>query len=586
MAQLIIDLPSFSLVSKWRVYLMENPTGSPTWTHTTPSLVQHDQTLDLSGLPAGATINNAILHAERGSPRSGASVDKINDTVWDRNLGGWTVEEDLTSLVRNNFGGTITLNYKFMANGDSKPPEGEKRGALSYNVVKVIIDYTPGKSNGQLDKDSVTASGSDNVSINISPHNNRYSHNVHWYINGQIASKVTQNIPSGILQSSFSPPIDWCNFITTSSSAIAYCELETLNGSSSLGSNSYSFMVHVPNSLTPAVSIVIEPVDTLNGTPLQGISRAKITATAQGVYGSSIDTYSFYGGGYSSNADNPWLSGILPSAGETQFTCTVIDSRGRQATATGKINVEHYESPQLAASTLRTNDEGIANPQGNRLQVNAVFSAYNVAGNAVASAKAYYREKGGNWNSGESLTSGVSKALHGNIEPTLDYEIMIEVKDSAGAKAVQVLSSPKGALYVFTALKDRAAFGCAVGKERTFKVPDDWQLEGGQIGGDFMPGIERATPFFYCGKRVYMQDFEFTASGSGTTSINITGAVTLVNYDAQAIYNGIAYRLPYITADAADSNAFTWNAGGALSVKFTAAWGAAVPIKGTVYYTK
>lgn len=582
MAQLIFNIPTFVLTSKWTVG--NTPEGLKMTTPTTHSL---DQQLSLSGFPSGSTINSAILYVEREWGDTGGKQDKINNTNWDTDLGSWRAEENITELVRANVNGVVTLNFKWQANGTISWGAGNKKSQLNYKLVRVTVDYTPGKSTATLNESSVIANDNATVTVTVTPHNVTYSHVVKMYPANHPGSTIVTNLAPGITTTSVVIPKNWCSHITNSTQGEALCSVETFNGSESLGVNTYSFSVIVPDNVVPNVSLSLETLNALQGTALKGISKAKIIASASGIYGSTITHYQFSGAGYSGSG-NPWTSGAINSTGTVTFSCTVTDSRGKTAQASISANVADYAPPTLNAQAERADPDGTVSAQGIKIKVGAVFSAFNVSGNAITSAVASCRKKGSAaWSAEQTLQSGVDLILDCTANVTEDYEIRIVIIDSVSGRAERMLQVPKGAQHLFHFLTDRAAIGCLAGGAGTFSLPSDWSVVGGRIGGEFNPTIERETPFFYCGKRVYMKDFQFIASGNGGTSFSVTGATMLLEYSAQALYENIAYKLPYITEDVHVSNAHIYNAGRSLTVVFKGStWGTSVTIKGAVYYIK
>lgn len=247
------------------------------------------------------------------------------------------------------------------------------------------------------------------------------------------------------------PPMEWCNGITSSAAASGTLKLETYNGSQKIGETSDSVTLLVPASVVPTVTATAELVNGFQGLYLQGRSKAKIVSAGTGVYGSTIKSYSVAGAGYSGNGAT-YTTGLLSVTGDVNFTATVVDSRGRTGTATVKITVIAYSKPTITVQSLsRCNSSGSVTENGTYVRVQAAYTCASVNGKNAISCNVYYHKSGASsWSGSTAIVSGTAKTVFGgNLAITDTYEIRFYATDAVGehAEAVQTISSSANYLF-------------------------------------------------------------------------------------------------------------------------------------------
>ena len=67
--------------------------------------------------------------------------------------------------------------------------------------------------------------------------------------------------------------------------------VDTYNGSTYIGRKSVTFTAHLPDSVIPTEAITLEAVNPKLGLYVKGYSKVKVTASANGIYNSSISKY-------------------------------------------------------------------------------------------------------------------------------------------------------------------------------------------------------------------------------------------------------------------------------------------------------
>lgn len=280
------------------------------------------------------------------------------------------------------------------------------------------------------------------VTVNIDRKSSSFTHTV-TYKFGSISRSYTGQSTS----CKFTPPLSDGSAIPNSSSGTATITVQTYSGSTAIGSAvSKSFTLNLPSSAVPTISgPSISRVD--NGVPsswgiyVRYFSKANVSISGSGVYGSSISTYSLSGGGYSSSSST-LNTGVLNTSGTVTFTGTVKDSRGRTKSATASITVYDYAVPSVSITAERCNSDGSANPDGVYVKATATYGIASVNGkNSVSSRKI---EVVGTSYSNTSFTSGTAVILGGAISVDKSYVVKVTVTDALGRTSTAQMSIPTG----------------------------------------------------------------------------------------------------------------------------------------------
>jgi hypothetical protein len=477
MAQLAFTYPNFSISSSWEGYYDPPPTVY----YSTPSTRTANPVFALTGLPADAVIDSAILTAALGSPYTGAAIRQVDGVPFSGSM-------DVTAKIQalnGNYGAGVSFEYKFKANG-GQGGFGDHSSSLGFSSNTLTITYHMPASTGSLDKGSVDAGA--NIKIQITPGSSAYTHKVIWSMNGQT---VTHTLAAGVTEDTLTVPTSWMNTIPNTESGQAQCQLETYSGSTLMGSNTYYFIMTVPASVMPTVSIAVTPYSDVSpavpdawGLYVKGKSKARVAANAAGAGGSSIVGYRFTEPGQS----NPYTSGLLSAAGQVTYTCEVTDSRGRKTTSAPiSITVLDYSPPTIGMPLFnRCLSDKTLSESGTYIRVRATLGITSLSGkNAVTKRMVYYRQTGSvNWLPANgvdlaSLTPDIAIG-GGGISTDYTYQVKIELADS-------LTPSDNPAVYIgYIASKviydlrpDRAALGRRASNTKQFSIPDDWSFVTG-----------------------------------------------------------------------------------------------------------
>ena len=204
-------------------------------------------------------------------------------------------------------------------------------------------------------------------------------------------------------------PYDFATQIPSSPTGIGTLTCKTYNGSTLIGTQSVNFTVVVPNNSAtqPSDTISISPISSLakpfNSLYIQGRTKAKITHTAVGKYGTTIKSYT-------ATVDDQTYTGrditteILSIPGSRPITGTVTDNRNIPGTTESSIMVLAYTPPSVERNTsanalvcARALADGTLDDDGTALYVACSRKYSRLNGNNAASVQARYKAESGEW---------------------------------------------------------------------------------------------------------------------------------------------------------------------------------------------
>lgn len=196
---------------------------------------------------------------------------------------------------------------------------------------------------------------------------------------------------------SWTPPLSLASQNTEGTSVVITLTLETYSGDSLVGSSSKNITCAIPASVKPTATFTLEDitgVDDVYGTPVQGLSRIKITVKATQSYGSPIEAYRITANGSTYNTDEA-TTGTLKTSGGSPVTATVTDTRGRSGSVSYTMQVKAYDRPSVTGLAVhRCDATGTENDQGEyvRVSFNAAITDIGGQGKNAASYKLRYKQ--------------------------------------------------------------------------------------------------------------------------------------------------------------------------------------------------
>lgn len=329
---------------------------------------------------------------------------------------------------------------------------------LKWTAVTLEVDWQEPATQPSLSAAIVEMGKS--VTINTPAVNSAYRHTLRYAFGG-----ASGTIATGIASSvSWTPPVSLAIQIpsATAGSGTIYCD--TYSGSTLLGTKSVSITLTVPGSVVPSAGTLSAALaEDTSGTGLyvKGMGKAKLTLSgASGAYGSSINSYTITGGGWTAT-NGALTTGTLASAGNITFTVTVTDSRGRKASTTRAINVIDYTKPGVAVCDVyRCDADGNRKKAGTyfAVEINASYSA--ITGNTLNITARYKKQSESSYGTAANVTNNGKTVLGGgNIGASTTYDVLVTVADKYNSLPILRTLSTKSVLQSF-----KRSAGAAIGK--------------------------------------------------------------------------------------------------------------------------
>lgn len=364
-----------------------------------------------------------------------------------------------TTTISHSSDGTKTFNYSFSQefaitfSGDSI---GTKSGSGSGTLTTIPRKSTLSVGNGTLNTDQT---------LKVTRNSSSFTHTITAKCGSASKTIRTKSTDTSI---TFRPPIDWASQNTTGTSVSVTYTITTYNGSTSLGSNTYTKTCSIPSSVKPTVSMTVSDAmgyASTYGGYIQGLSKIKVVLSASGSYSSTIKSYKTSANG-SSYTSSSFTTGVVKTVGTNTIKTTVTDSRGREGTATDdkSVTVLAYSAPKISSMSVyrASNTSGTADGNGGYLAVKFTSSYTSLSGKNTASYTLQYKKTTASSYTTKtlSLTEISSGLVTFAADTTSSYNVTLTLAD----KFNSVSSSGTGgsASKLFSIYKEGK--GVAIGK--------------------------------------------------------------------------------------------------------------------------
>ena len=401
-------------------YSIENNTSQVEWWVGIRSNTAYHNHYGLSETYV-VNINGTVVHNAVHTPTVNSGA-----TVW--------VASGTTTVSHNADGSksiSVSASFNNADRGTYLPTTGSCSGSLKLTTI-------PRATTPSIDKPSLDCGGV--IKISGTSASSNFSHKVYVTWNGTkiqigtIASDTTS--PSF----SYTIPTDWEKNIPDSTSGIATFTLETISGSTSVGSKSVNATIKVRSSIVPTIGTVgISDTNSICagiGQYVQSQSKLKFSIATSGNQGSTITSVStkFNGQTYSGST---FTTQAIQNSGTLTYTITVTDSRGRTATKSGSINVVAYNPPSLTNVSAKRANSGYAvdESSGTYALLHFKVGFTSLSNKNVTSFYIQYRASGASsWTKINSWANNYTleqdyKAGNLFTSTTTTYEIAFGVKD-------------------------------------------------------------------------------------------------------------------------------------------------------------
>lgn len=279
-----------------------------------------------------------------------------------------------TTVIKHADDGTKTFSYSFsqeFAITFSGSNIGTISGSGSGALTTIARASQPSCVTWPEHTQNVGEFG-DEISIHMNRKSASFTHTVRYQFGSQ-SGTIATGVDTG---TTWVIPLTLMNLIPNAVKGSGTIYVDTYNGSTKVGTKSCGFTATVPASVKPTCAITVsDPTGYLTtyGNYVKGLSKFKVTVTPTLAYKSAIKTYNTTANGSKYTAAS-FTTGLLKSSGTLSVAATVVDSRGRSASASKSLTVLNYTAPSITKLTVgRCDADGTANEQGDHVQ--ATFSA-------------------------------------------------------------------------------------------------------------------------------------------------------------------------------------------------------------------
>lgn len=398
-----------------------------------------------------------------------------------------------THTVPHNADGAKSVSINGTFNIDAKL-SGVQKDEITVSGT-ITLDTIPRKStlsvgNGTLDTEQT---------LTVTKQATGFTHTIVAACGSASKTIVTKSSSTSV---KFTPPIEWASQNTTGTSVSVKYTITTYNGSTDIGSNSYTKTCSIPAKVKPScVVAVTDPTgykDTY-GKAIKGLSKLSVVVTPTISHGSAIASYKVTVNGSTYNKSS-FTTDALKSSGRWNVTAFVTDNRGRTsppAAIGGEIY--DYDAPVISKMTVsRCKEDGTSSSSGAFLAVKFAASVTSLDDQNAAIYTVQYKKTTEtaygdpiqltDYNDQFSVSDGVYIFP---ADVASSYDVLLKVEDDFGdMKKAAVGSSIKKLWSSF-----KKGLGFAFGKIAELQGVFDIGFKTRFTGGILQPVLEANSDF-------------------------------------------------------------------------------------------
>lgn len=368
------------------------------------------------GKPASITINGK---------KSRIEYPRVDIKGYEkRRLMTYTARVNHDSNGNGKFTITGTLDIRITWNGRWEP---------TYQMSTKTFSLNPIQRASTLSISTPSINYGDKLKFTINSSNGNFRHIVKLDVAG-FSGNMMENQTAGYKE--FQTNRNWMSALSSSTSTTGRITLDTYSGNSRIGRNTYTVKFNVPSDVSPTLnnvghselnSTVYNVLGRSSGKYVQGLSRIEFDVSAVGGYSSSISSKSISVNGVTVNGNVFDLANYKSFSGSLSYEVRVVDTRGRQSTSRGTLDVLPYSPPRITSfSVSRTGNGDIF------VKRSGSVSSLYVGGydkNSMT-ARIYIKEYGSsNWREYGSSTSSFNNITLTNIDKTKSYSVKTSISD-------------------------------------------------------------------------------------------------------------------------------------------------------------
>lgn len=402
-----------------------------------------------------------------------------------------------TLTIKHNSDGTKTLSV-------SAKIKHSKFSASSHSYSHALTTI-PRKSTLSVGNGTLGTS----QTLTVSRESSSFTHTI-TYACGSASGTVCSKSSSTSI--SFTPPLSLASQNITGTTVTIKYTITTYNGSTSIGSNSYTKTCSIPSSVKPSCTIAVSDPNGYSSTYggyVKGMSKIKVVITSKTSYGSEIASYNTTVSGCGTYTSSSFTTGVVPMSGSITIKTTVTDKRGRTGTATTTITGIDYSPPYISKlSVNRCDSDGTSNTVGEYVKITFSATVASIGSKNTSTYTLKYKKT-----SASSYTSVTLSSYKNNYSVTdgsyifsadsaSSYNVEMNVTDAF--QTVKKKTSASTGLALIHWLKD--GFGMAVGKISEISNVFDIGFQTKFTGGLYISVLADGTNFndlktsniFYC----------------------------------------------------------------------------------------
>lgn len=396
-----------------------------------------------------------------------------------------------TAVISHLDDGTKSFAYSFAQEFKLTLNNGNYMGSYS-GAGSGTLDTIARASQPSLVTWPETTQNVGNFGVEFSIHMNRnasaFTHTVR-YEYGSRSGTIATGVGTG---TTWAVPLAFMNDIPNATSGSGRIYVDTYNGTTLIGTKYTGFTATVPASVKPTCSLTLEDttgVDDIYGSPVQGLSKIKITVGTVPAYSSPIASYAISANGVSYSSATA-TTDVLKASGSSPITATVKDKRGRVGTASYTMNVQAYTPPTVGTLAVhRCDEDGTENDQGDYIRVSFSANVTSLGNKNTATYTLKYKKSEATSYTTQTLTAyaNIYKVTNGSVIIAADgnssYDAELTVTDRHNSATRSTSASTAFTLMNWGADGTSMAIGKVAEKPNSFEIGlDAYDKFGSHIG--------------------------------------------------------------------------------------------------------
>lgn len=332
----------------------------------------------------------------------------------------------------------------------------------------------------------------DTISIHMNRASSSFTHTVRYQFGSQ-SGTIATGVTTG---TTWTIPKSLMNLIPNALKGSGTIYADTYNGSTLIGTKYCGFTATVPTTddCYPTCNFTLDDTtgwDDVYGSPVQSLSKIKITVSPVLAYSSPIVSYTISANGAKYTAATATTE-VLKSAGSSAVTVTIKDKRGRTATTSYTMNVQAYTPPSISKLTVhRCEEDGTETEQGEYIKV-LFSSAITALGNKnTATYKLRYKKSSASSFTEVTLSNLANTYALTNsayifaADSNSSYDVELEAKDRHGTATRSTSASTAFTLMNWGGDGTSMGIGKVAEKAGTLEVALDVEFIGKVKGSIF-----------------------------------------------------------------------------------------------------